>query len=143
MFREMLPAEIHTDGLVFIHGYWLFSGNCAGGVAVFELSKDTVSEIERERIQFFERASEPQKEGRYKIAYNPWHTTPLPENWTSVDSPNGACAGLKCAVGNAEIKKVIDAAWNNVGYYAVANRGGARLVVLPKLRRFVASYSAL
>ena len=132
-FTEILPAPIEVS-------YPLSMGQESGivmkgcGVAVFKLSESTLAEIEREGLDFLNRATISRGYNDPYYQFEQWSETPVPQDWVSEG------AWFMCAVPNESlVKKIIKAAKESGSYYTKKREG--ELMVIPSLGYVVLSYN--
>lgn len=128
-YVRVIPGKIQVNESIEINSDF---EECGGGVAIFKLSNDTISNIKREGITFFANARQG-KSGDPYHSYGKWEETPVPPSWRS----EGLWQGLGCAT-SLLVSNVVDASSKKGAYYTVGHCGV--LMVIPHLGIIVFTY---
>jgi len=140
-YRGLLPEKIGVSRHVLIDDVFMVREGC--GVAIFELSENTLNQIKEQGLSFFEgatraRSYNPDKD-RYNglKSYEEWRETPM----LFENSPNHKFwIGLSCASNLDEsLREAILSAISVQGSYYTGHYE-AGLVVIPKMRLVILSY---
>jgi hypothetical protein len=114
----------------------------ACGGAIFKLTQLNVTAIEHQGLNFFQMARQgrgyPEGDRLHSFySYEPWQQTPLPAAWAS----EGTWLGLACMRLGFGLTRSITNAAREPGSYFTLKRSGAMLLVIPRLKLAVYTYT--
>ena len=147
-YAAVLPSQIKITYPVSIGDESGFREGC--GVAVFKVSDETIEDIQKNGLKFFDGAtqgrgfpkpkeplsfSDHKKLSDYSYhTYETWKETPVPPNWVSEGS------WFMCSVIRHDVAREIIKAAKLPGSFYTTKREG-ELVVIPSLGYIVFSYN--
>ena len=140
--KGLLPEKIEVSGSVLIKEEFLITEGC--GIKVFDLSKNTLYQINQQGLSFFKNATKARgydlnkHRHNHYYSYEQWQETPVQE---SKENKN-FWWGLRCAKGlnlDKSLSEKITLAASTKGSYYTGHYEG-QLVVIPSLGIVVFSY---
>lgn len=140
-YRGMIPAKIETSGVYYIDSKFDLLGGC--GIAAFTLSEQTIRDINRDGLKFFESARSGTGIRIYGddqiSSYAPWKETPVP--FKSLSDGLGSAFSKPCS-GEPQKgwnEKVLSELEKEGNYYS-HNENYSSLLVLPALKTVIFAY---
>lgn len=151
-YKTKIPAHIEITDSVFVHAAKTYGFRptayfdpCA--IAVYRISDRTARELETRGVEAFESAQrwreipdwfkERTWTGRQSFTYREWRPTPVPNGWTSEGS------WFFCLPDDTppQLSGWIKAAQNEGAFYTETESSGGLIVLYPKLKIVIYSYS--
>jgi hypothetical protein len=147
-YHGMIPSKIETDGRYYIDTKdfeltdLLRGESC--GIAVFELSEETIEQIKSQGLAFFADAREGVGErwlgGKDAISeYKEWKQTPVPEKFLS--DGLGPAFGSSCSKEPSKgwYLKILNALKQPESFYT-HNQRGSGLLVIPQMKIIIFTF---